>query len=60
MPRIQPQLTGSLNEQDRLLLAQLLVKAGYTVRLGKDKKPKSNNYIQFIEYRGDEAHGKDA
>ena len=40
MSRIYPQPTGSLNEQDRLELAKLLVKAGYIVRLGRERKPR--------------------
>ena len=53
MPRIQPQTTGSLNEQDRLELAKLLVKAGYSVKLGRERKPKASGYDYFVEYCGE-------
>lgn len=48
--RIYSAKNNSLNEQDRLSLASLLVKAGYTVRLGREKQGKSNTYSYFIEY----------
>ena len=43
---------NSLNEADRLELARLLVKAGYTVRVGSEKVPngKSNSSAYFVEY----------
>lgn len=43
---------GVLNEDDRLSLAALLIKAGYTVRIGKERpKGKTNGaYIYFVEY----------
>lgn len=41
---------GSLNTDDRVALAQLLFKAGYTVRLGKDKVPGKNSTYYFVEY----------
>ena len=41
---------GSLNTEDRVAIAQLLVKAGYTVRLGKDKVPGKNTVYHFVEY----------
>ncbi len=48
--RIYSAKNNSLNEQDRLALASLLIKAGYTVRLGREKQGKSNTYTYFIEY----------
>ena len=53
--KILNQKNGVLNEQDRLLLSQLLLKAGYTVRLVKEKKSQNHNapYIHFIELWGD-------
>ena len=52
MNRIYSQKNGSLNEQDRLALAQLLIKAGYTVRLGKEKQNQRQNaqYTHYVEY----------
>ncbi len=38
----------SLNEADRLQIASLLIKAGYTVKIGREK-PKGS-YIYFVEY----------
>lgn len=42
--------SGSLNEQDRLQLATLLIKAGYTVKICKEKVVGKNTYRQVIEY----------
>ena len=48
--RIQPQKNGSLTEPERLDIARLLVKAGYTVRIGKEQKTKNSRYTYYIEY----------
>ena len=50
--RIYSQKSGALSENDRLELARLLVKAGYTVRIGKEKQPgkSSNTYSYFVEF----------
>lgn len=50
--RIQPQKGGSLTEPERLEIARLLIKAGYTVRIGKEKPTNKPNgaYVAFIEY----------
>lgn len=45
---------GSLNENDRLDLARLLVKAGYTVRLGREKPKKGSTWVYFVEYEEQE------
>lgn len=50
MIRILPQKGGALNENDRLDLARLLIKAGYRVRIRKEKLNGSNTYTYFIEY----------
>ena len=48
--KIKALKTGSLNEQDRLAIATLLIKAGYTVRLGKEKSgPNGNKYEHYVE-----------
>lgn len=50
--RIQPQKNGSLTEPERLDIARLLVKAGYTVRIGKEKPANKPNgaYVFYIEF----------
>lgn len=46
---------NALNEQDRLELATLLIKAGYSVRLGREQKSPTNKaYSYFVEYWEDE------
>lgn len=50
MAKIENVKSGGLNEADRLEIAKLLVKAGYTVRLGKDKPANSKTYNHFVEY----------
>ena len=43
--------SGSLNELERLEIARLLIKAGYTVRIGREKSVgKSSSYIHYVEY----------
>ena len=41
---------GKLNEEERLELARLLLKAGYKVVLGKYKSEGKSTAIPFIEY----------
>ena len=50
--KIYPVKSGALNEAERLELARLLIKAGYTVRLGKDKPVgrTSSTYVHFVEF----------
>ena len=50
--RIYSLKTGSLNENDRLEIARLLLKAGYTARLGRERPVgKSNGSFEyFIEF----------
>lgn len=48
--RIYSVRQNALNENDRQALAALLIKAGYTVRIGREQKGKSNSYIYFVEY----------
>ena len=52
--KIQEQKHGALSESDRLELARLLLKAGYTVRIGRDRPPGKSTgawvwYVQFEE-----------
>jgi hypothetical protein len=51
--KITVQKSGQLNDNDRLLLAQLLIKAGYTVRIGKEKRDGSKTATIFVGYRAD-------
>ena len=42
---------GRLNEEERLELSRLLVKAGYAVKQGREKlNPKNTTYKYYIEY----------
>lgn len=42
---------NGLNDADRLEISKLLIKAGYVVRVGKEKRePKSKSYSHFVEY----------
>lgn len=48
--KIIEQRNGKLNEQDRLQLATLLIKAGYSVKIGKDKIPGKTTNIIYVEF----------
>lgn len=48
--RIYSIKNNSLNEQDRLNLVTLLVKAGYTARIGREKPKPNAAYIYYVEY----------
>ena len=50
MAKIENVKSGGSNEADRLEIAKLLIKAGYTVRLSKDKPANSKTYNHFVEY----------
>lgn len=41
---------GSINEAERLTICQLLIKAGYTVSVKRERQGSSNKYIYVIEY----------
>ena len=46
--KIEAQKGFTLNEEDRLQIARLLIKAGYSVRIGKEKQDgKSTICIEF-------------
>lgn len=49
--KIKPVRHNGINEADRLELARLLIKAGYTVRITaeKDAKGKSSTVVEFWE-----------
>lgn len=44
--------SGSMKESDRLEIANLLIKAGYSVRVGREYPPgkSSGTYTYFVEY----------
>lgn len=46
--RIIPPKHNGLNEAERLEIARLLIKAGYTVRVGSETK--NGRTVYFIEY----------
>jgi len=50
--KIYSQKSGALNEAERIEIAKLLIKAGYIVRVGKEKPPgkQSGANVYFIEY----------
>jgi hypothetical protein len=50
--KIYSQKASALNEADRLAIAALLIKAGYAVRLGREKPADKKNsaYVYFVEY----------
>lgn len=48
--RIYSIKNNSLSAEDRLEIAKGLLKAGYTVRLGRERTGKSSAYTYFIEY----------
>lgn len=51
---------NALNEADRLELARLLIKAGYTVRIGKEKSflGKAATNVIFVEATGGEEYAE--
>lgn len=53
--KITNQNATGLTDADRLELAKLLIKAGYTVRIGKEKQ--GNKTTAFIELMEDKNHG---
>ena len=48
--RIYLQKNQSLREEEWLEMARLLIKAGYTVRIGKEKPEGKSQAVKFIEY----------
>jgi len=50
MAKIENLKSGGLNEADRLEIGMLLLKAGYTVKLGKEKPANSKTFNHFVEY----------
>lgn len=49
---------NSLNENDRLELAKLLIKAGYAVKLGRERPSGSTAaYTHYVEYWEENKNG---
>lgn len=48
--RIYLQKNQALREDEWLEMARLLIKAGYTVRIGKEKPEGKSQTVKFIEY----------
>lgn len=44
-----------LSESDQLKLCELLIKAGYAAKLGKEKPPGKNTYNHYVEYWEDDS-----
>ena len=43
-----------MNEEDRLTLARLLVKAGYSVQIVREQVPGKKTTVISVEFRGEE------
>ena len=43
-------LSGKLNDEDRQDIAAYLIKAGYTVRIGKERPGDKGAYQYFVEF----------
>jgi hypothetical protein len=51
MAKIFVQPNGKANDEDRLALATLLIKLGYTVRLGKERREGQKQNVLYVEYK---------
>jgi len=53
MPKVYEQKSGKLTENDRFELVRLLGKAGYAVRIGRERPGgrQSGAWVYFVEYR---------
>ena len=51
--KITAQKGAKINEADRLALATLLIKHGYTVRIGKEKTKGASSATIFVAFEGD-------
>lgn len=43
-------LLGKLNDDDRQTISALLIKAGYTVRIGKEQPGGKGKMIYYVEF----------
>lgn len=51
--RIVAQKGTKVNDEDRLALATLLIKFGYTVRIGKERKEGEKAATIFVAYKSE-------
>ena len=51
MTKIYAQKHGKMSEEDRVQLAALLLKLGYTVRIGRERQGDRKPWVYFIEYQ---------
>lgn len=51
--KITAQKGARINDEDRLALATLLIKHGYTVRIGKDKQEGRTSATIYVAFEGD-------
>ena len=51
--KIAAQKGAKVNEQDRLTLATLLIKHGYSVRIGKNKQEGRTSAMIYVAFKGD-------
>lgn len=49
--RIYQQKAGDLTQADMLELLKLLGKAGYVVKLGKERSKPNGAYVRYVEFR---------
>ena len=49
--KISAQKGAKINDEDRLALAALLIKFGYTVRIGREKKEGDKVATIFVSYK---------
>ena len=41
---------SEINKEERITLCGLLIKAGYTARIDRERKGTQNKYVYYIEY----------
>ena len=41
---------SEINKEERITLCGLLIKAGYTVRIGRERRGSQNKYYYYVEY----------
>lgn len=51
--RISAQKGAKANDEDRLALATLLIKFGYTVRIGKERREGEKAATIFVAYKSE-------
>lgn len=52
-------LLGKINDEDRNSLGALLLKAGYSVKIGKEKVGSKNQVRYYVEYWQEKEEGGD-